>query len=122
MVGRSHQLKLGLNRAGAGHGDEFAAANLKIEYGHHSLLEQLALQDIRRFGKSFVPIFAHFLRSVLGKDQATGAAPLAPPSKGGDTVLFAVHEFRLYRPDEHPAATIELGLAESQARATGGGR
>ena len=34
MVGRGHQLELGLHRAGPGHGDKFAAADLKVQHRH----------------------------------------------------------------------------------------
>ena len=85
MVGRGHQLELGFNRAGASHGDELVAADLQIEHRDHRLLAPVALQNIGCFGKSFLPIFAHRVRSVLGKLQATRKKGDPPQSKGGET-------------------------------------
>jgi hypothetical protein len=69
MVGSGHQLKLRLNRAGPRHGDELAASDLKIENWHHCLLAPRALQAIWSFGKSFLPLLAHLLRSVSGEAE-----------------------------------------------------
>ncbi len=38
MVGDGNELKLGLNRAGASHGDELIAADFQIEHRHDGLL------------------------------------------------------------------------------------
>ena len=49
MVGRGHQLELGLHRAGPSHGDELAAADLQIQHRHYCLLAPRALQAHRGF-------------------------------------------------------------------------
>jgi hypothetical protein len=67
MVGGSHQLELCLNRAGTGHGDEFAPADLEVQHRHNGLLAQRAFQNIGGFGKSFAPIHAHRVRSISGE-------------------------------------------------------
>ena len=72
MVSGGHQLRLGLNRARPSHGDEFVPADLKIEHRDNGLLARAALQDIRGFGKSFLPAFAHpALQSASDSGEAS---------------------------------------------------
>ncbi len=67
MVGSGEQLELGFHRAGPRHGDEFAAAHLKIEYANDGLFALLRLQSIGCIGKMVVPTFAHGVRSISGE-------------------------------------------------------
>ena len=71
MMGGGHELELGLNRAGASHGDELVAADFKIEHRHHSLLALRTFENIGCLGKSFLPTFAHSAASIPGKRQTT---------------------------------------------------
>ncbi|MGA3011101.1 MAG: hypothetical protein ABSD72_12655, partial [Terracidiphilus sp.] len=51
---------------------------------HNSALALRILQDIRRFGKPFVPALAHLSRSYPGKPKATANIRVPPQPKGGD--------------------------------------
>ena len=122
-MGGGHELALGFNRARSRHGDEFVAADSKVEHRHDGPLAPRVDQNIGRFGKSFQPAFAHTERSIrppvhregsvyrrrrkmasierLTRERAGEAPSEAPATR---TPMFLKRkQTRLFRPTPLPA-------------------
>ena len=79
MMGSRHQLELGLHRARTSHGDKFVAADLDVQHRDNRLLAPCDLQNVRSFGKTFVPLRLHAFCSVLASSHTRGSFSLPPP-------------------------------------------